>query len=65
MLAVTALVSHGGKSFCVGDYVFHGGDCILLVYPGVATVVDAFLAMNVYNGFFLLPPGEGTILDSR
>lgn len=37
---VRALVSHRGKSFCVGDYVFHGRDCVLLAHPGVATVVD-------------------------
>lgn len=24
-----------------------------------------FLAMKGYNSFYLLPPGEGTILDSR
>lgn len=27
-------------------------------------LTDAFLALKGYNSFYLLPPGEGTILDS-
>lgn len=60
MLGVTALVSHRGKSFYVGDCVCSmvGTAFSLPILELPLLLIDAFQAMRSSNG------SEGTILDS-